>query len=366
MEPEVRHKPVRYYEVDLLRFLAALSVVLYHYTYRGYAADNYSPLPFLELGRFTKYGHLGVQLFFIVSGYVVLLSVQGKTLRQFFLSRITRLYPAFWAACTLTFLVKCIWGTTVADVHMSPLLQAGVKQYVFNMTMLHEFFGIAAIDGAYWSLTIEITFYFLIALLLGFKLMQHMNLCLTLWLAYTALPSAMHIGTPFSLLFFPSGAPYFAAGMLFYLIQQPQGRTWQRYALLLASYLLALRSVIGKINAEALWYHEAGSHAVGVGIVTLFFGVFLLIVFRKINLSRFTWLSWLGALTYPLYLVHSDIGFIAFHRLHHLFNKYVLLGGVLLAVFIMAYLIHVLVEKRFSKPLGVQVNKWLVRLDHTQ
>jgi peptidoglycan/LPS O-acetylase OafA/YrhL len=366
MEPEVRHKPVRYYEIDLLRFLAALAVVLYHYTYRGYAADNYSPIPFLELGRFTKYGHLGVELFFIVSGYVVLLSVQGKTLRQFFLSRITRLYPAFWAACTLTFLVKCIWGTTAADAAMSPLLQAGVKQYVYNMTMLHEFFGIGAIDGAYWSLTIEITFYFLIGLLISFKLMRHVDGCLALWLAYAALPSAVQNGTPFGLLFFPSGAPYFAAGMLFYLIQQPQGRTWLRYALLFASYLLAIRAVIGKTNALAARYHDVASHAVVVGIVTLFFGIFLLIVFRKINLGRFKWLSWLGALTYPLYLVHSDIGFIAFHRLGGTLNKYFLLGILLLTMLLLAYLMHVFVERQFSKLLGIEVNKWLVRMDQTQ
>lgn len=135
MEPEVRKAPVRFYEIDLLRFIAAISVVFFHYTYRGYAADNYSPIPFLEIGHFTRYGYLGVQLFFVVSGYVILLSVQGKTLRQFFLSRITRLYPAFWVAVTLTFLVKHFF----TDTTMPPVLHAGVGQYVFSMTMFQEF-----------------------------------------------------------------------------------------------------------------------------------------------------------------------------------------------------------------------------------
>ncbi len=70
MEPEPRQPPLRFYEIDLLRFLAALSVVLYHYTYRGYMADHYSPVPFVGIGRFTKYGYLGVELFFLISGYV--------------------------------------------------------------------------------------------------------------------------------------------------------------------------------------------------------------------------------------------------------------------------------------------------------
>ena len=58
MEPEVRQPPIRYYEIDLFRFLAVLRVVFYHYTFRGYAADSYSPLAFSRLGQLTRYGYL--------------------------------------------------------------------------------------------------------------------------------------------------------------------------------------------------------------------------------------------------------------------------------------------------------------------
>ena len=123
MEPEPHKASIRFYEIDLLRFLAALSVVFYHYTYRGFTQGNYSPLEFPEIGRVTRYGYLGVELFFIISGYAVLLSAQGKTVRQFFLSRITRLYPAFWVACTLTFTVKRLWGTHTEDVMWGGLIK---------------------------------------------------------------------------------------------------------------------------------------------------------------------------------------------------------------------------------------------------
>lgn len=95
MEPEVRHKPVRYYEIDLLRFIAAITVVLYHFTFAGYHFGGLSPVQYPGLEEVFKYGFLGVQLFFIISGYVVLMSAQGKTLKQFFTSRVTRLYPAY-------------------------------------------------------------------------------------------------------------------------------------------------------------------------------------------------------------------------------------------------------------------------------
>lgn len=363
MEPEPRKRPIRFYEIDLLRFLAALAVVVYHYTYRGYAEGHYSPLPFVELGQFTRYGYLGVELFFIISGYVVLLSAQGKTVRQFFVSRLTRLYPAFWGACTLTFVVERLWGTRPGELHMSPFLSATPVQYLFNLSMVPDLLGITAIDRSYWSLTVEITFYFLISLLIGYQLLRHVELFLLVWLAYAALPSVLHTHTPFAVLFFPSYAPYFVAGMLFYLLQQPQGQTRLRYVLLLAAYGLAIRAALGQTAELAAYYHDTFSRPVAAGVITAFFVLFYLIAFRKLNLSRFTWLAWPGALTYPLYLIHSDIGFIAFHRLHHHLPKYVLLPLALIVMVVTAYFIHVLIEKRLGNWLGQQANKWLTQLD---
>jgi len=365
MEPEVRKQPIRYYEIDLLRFLAALSVVFFHYTFRGYAADNYSPLAFPELGQVTRYGYLGVELFFIISGYVVLLSAQGKTVRQFVLSRITRLYPAFWVACTLTFVVARIWGPGPADTQMSPELHVGLGQYLYNMTMLQEFLGTPNVDGVYWTLTIEMTFYFLVSLLIAYRLMQHLDLCLALWLGYVLLPGVAHDNTPFATLLFPSFAPYFVAGMLFYLLQQPQGRTWRRYLLLAVAYLLAVHLARVQAGENGVSYHAPVSANVASGVVTLFFVVFYAITNRWISLSRFGWLAWLGTLTYPLYLLHSNIAFIAFHRLQQAVGKYWLLAGALASMLVAARLVHVFVEKRFSKLLGVQVQKWFARLDRS-
>ncbi|RZJ94309.1 MAG: acyltransferase [Hymenobacter sp.] len=363
MEPELQKKQIRFYEIDLLRFLAALTVVIFHYTYRGYAEGNYSPVAYPWLGQFTKYGFLGVELFFMISGYVVLLSAQGKTVRQFFLSRVTRLYPAFWAACTLTFLVKRIWGTGPADSYMSPNLWADVKQYVFSMTMLHSFFGLSPIDGAYWSLSVEIVFYFLISLLIGYKLLRHIDFFIASWLVYAALPSALHMGTPFAGLLLPDYAPYFAAGMLFYLLQQPAERTWQRVGLLGFAYLLALRCILGQIAAATTTYHDAFSAPVAGIAITGFFLLFGLITLRIINLSKWTWLAWPGALTYSLYLLHSDIGFIVFHRLGHAVNKHTLLVNLVAAMILVAYLLHIGIEKRFSKLFGKQVSAWLTYFD---
>lgn len=359
MEPEPRKSPIRFYEIDLLRFLAAMSVVVYHYTYRGYAEGNYSPIPFLALGHFTRYGYLGVELFFIISGYVVLLSAQGKTVRQFFLSRITRLYPAFWVACSLTFLVKRIWGVTTSDIGMSSLLHVTFGQYVYNMTMLQEFFNIFNLDSACWSLTIEITFYFLISLLIGYKLMDHIDWFILFWLVFAVLPDRFHAGSAFDTLLFPKYAPYFSAGMLFYLLQSPVGRTVKRWVLLLVSYLLAIKACKAQTLELAGFYHDDFSWKITSIFVTLFFVVVFLVSFRKINLSRFTGLAWLGALTYPLYLIHSDIAFILFHRIGGNINKYLLVIGTIILMLLIASIIHIFVEKRFSKPMGGYLERCL-------
>jgi len=74
----------RLYELDLLRFIAAISVLLYHYTFMGYAensiqGDYTSPIEYPMLAPFSQYTYLGVNLFFMISGFVILLSAHGMT-----------------------------------------------------------------------------------------------------------------------------------------------------------------------------------------------------------------------------------------------------------------------------------------------
>lgn len=364
MEPTPNKLPIRFYEIDLLRFMAAISVVLFHYTFMNESRPDYNPLAFPSFVPISKYGYLGVELFFIISGYVVLLSAQGKTVRQFFVSRLTRLYPAYWVACTLTFLVKIIWGAgTNSGLSMSNNLGAGLMQYLYNMTMLQHFLGVTDIDGPYWSLAVEITFYFLISLLMGYYLLRYVDWFLLLWLGYLALPKLPYNGTLFTELFFRGYASYFIAGMLFYLLQQPEGRTRFRYAMLGMAYLLAIKACIGQAKALPAIYHTYLDPIVTSVIITVFFIVFGLIASRIIDFGNHSWLKWLGALTYPLYLLHSDMAFIAFHHLKAGVNKYVLLGGAVTGMLLLAFLTFRFVEKPFGRYLGVHVNKSLAKLD---
>lgn len=96
-----------------------------------------------------------------------------------------------------------------------------------------------------------------------------------------------------------------------------------------------------------------------MALATGFFLLIGLVAFGKINFGAQTWLAKLGALTYPLYLLHGHIGYVVFHRLGHLFNKYVLLAGLLALMLLAAYLISTRIEKPFGRPLGQRVNRLL-------
>lgn len=366
MEPQLRPSPTRLYELDLLRFLAAAAVLLYHYTYRGFAADHLVPVSYPELNSVTRYGYLGVELFFIISGYVVLLSAYHKTVKQFVISRITRLYPAFWAACTLTFLVVRLLGHHYAptDPLFTPYLMVYPRQYLVNLTMLFDYFGYLGIDTAYWSLTYELTFYFLITLVIAYRLMERLLVVIAGWLAFTAVLyvlAGIDSHAPAAMLFIPKYSPYFAAGMLFYLWQHQLAPVRWVQGLLVVAWGLALVSARHELHNLNTLFHDPQAYSFGVVAVvtTGFFGVFALLVQRVLALPRASWLSLLGSLTYPLYLLHSNIGYVAYQRLAPVLNRWVLLALLTGAMLVLAYLVHVLVERRLSKPLG-NLAGWLL------
>ncbi|MBU6119527.1 acyltransferase family protein [Hymenobacter siberiensis] len=359
MEQEPHKAPLRYHEIDLMRFVAALSVVIYHYTFVGFHFNKQSPIQYEEIEGITQYGYMGVELFFIISGYVVLMSAYKKSVRQFFLSRVTRLYPAFWVSCTLTFLVVSWDYAHSGGAGLLHQLKVGTKLYAYNMTMLEEFFSYFPLDGSYWTLSYEIVFYFLISVLIGYGLMKRLDLFLALWLLCSALvgPGPGMKGGFFRL-FITDYSPFFAAGMVFYLLQRKLFTPWKLYALLVASYMLSLRCVRATASTYSKLFQVPFSFPIVAAVITVMFVLFALVAYRKINL-QYNWLSYLGALTYPLYLLHATIGFVLFRNLAGHTNKYLLLAAVILLMLALAYAIHVLIEKQFSKTLGYQVNKLL-------
>jgi peptidoglycan/LPS O-acetylase OafA/YrhL len=340
----------QYGVIDLLRFLAAVSVVLYHLTFRGYAADHLSPVAYPALAPFTKYGYLGVELFFIISGFLILMSAQGKTVKRFLSSRVSRLYPAFWVACTLTFLVVRLLGPRPGTLGWSHWIDASVKEYLANLTMMAPFFGQQLLDGPYWTLVYELKFYFIIILLLALGGLAEKRLLLLLW-GWLALSLILPEEGEFAMLLFPDYAPYFIAGMLFYLVAKngPAYRFLLPLSVAYGSSLLCSRQTMLHYRS---FYHQGFQLWVGYVTVTVFFVLFLLIALNRLRVKRGAAVIWLGALTYPLYLLHHNIGYVLLQRLAGHFSASTLLAGILLLTFLCAALLHLVVERPFARPLS--------------
>ncbi len=297
----------RYFELDLLRFVAAFAVLTFHFTFRGWALDQLSDSPFPRLGCVTRYGYLGVQLFFIISGFVILLTAQSGSMTRFVISRVVRLYPAYWFCVSLT--AACI--LLLSDERF----RVTFGQYAANLTMLHSFVGIRSVDTVYWSLVVELKFYFLVCVVLMVRLLPRTQVLLYLWLLLTIGLRLGILPAKLGFFFIPESSPYFIAGATFFLVRN-YGMSLGRATLLLLSGVLGVWFDAGQANDMSAQFGTTFSPVVTGIIIGGFFVMFLLF-----SLNRLTWLNcamWIemGALTYPLYLIHQVIGYMVVNRLH--------------------------------------------------
>jgi peptidoglycan/LPS O-acetylase OafA/YrhL len=335
-------------EIDLLRFLAALSVLFFHYTFRGFAADDMSVVPYLGFAPFSKYGYLGVNLFFMISGFVILMSVGDGNLKKFILSRVIRLYPAFWIACTLTFVITLYMG----DKHF----HATLMQYLENLTLISGFVGVEPMDGVYWTLLVEIRFYILIGIFLLIYDIKDVEIFLIFWLFLSVLmvffPTKI-----LSQIFITNHSSYFIAGAIYFLIYK-NGLNLQRVSMLMISLAIAIFvSHTQTIPTDIQHYHVAFNPMVTSAIISSFFVIMLLVSLKSSGIfSKISYIT-LGSLTYPLYLIHQNIGFMIFNYGAKIFEPHTLLIMVISSMLLLAFIVYLfekVIANYLKRVLGVK------------
>jgi peptidoglycan/LPS O-acetylase OafA/YrhL len=342
----MRTRSDRLYDIDGLRLLAALCVVLFHYTFSGWAGGT-SPVAFAAESSWSKYGYLGVDLFFMVSGFVVLMSAWGRSPRSFLVSRAVRLYPAYWVGIAITAVVTVTLG--------QGLFQVSLPQVLANLTMFQAAPDIANVDVVYWTLWVELRFY-LVILLFTWIGMTRGRLMAGLW-GWLGLTFAVEAGVlpGFADLIVQSEfSHYFIAGMALFMLYR-FGLTPQIALLVPACLGNAVFRAIGYADAVGERYAVSYSHAVITALVVVIFLVMTLVALRVTQRLARPWLVTAGALTYPLYLVHAHVGFVVFNRVGAAVDKYVLLFGLILVMLGVAYLVHRFVER----PLAPRIKRLL-------
>lgn len=269
-------------ELDGLRGIAALMVVFYHLINRfneKFEINDFFP----DFFRFD-YGHYGVQLFFMISGFVIFMSIKrGNELQSplvFAKKRFIRLYPTFWISMIITYLFVLFIGPHE--------LKVTIKDFIINFTMLPKLFNAQSVDGVYWTLTVEMFFYVVVLFLLLTKFINRY-----LFLCY------LYLLIGFVLFFVLKIFTYYLHGVLFVM-----GINF--FFLWKSEKKFEIKNNTPIFLGLLLFYLSGDSELfVVVSIIVL---LFYLLIYGKLKILSSKVFIFFGSISYSLYLIHQNIG----------------------------------------------------------
>jgi peptidoglycan/LPS O-acetylase OafA/YrhL len=323
-------------ELDGLRAVAALSVVFYHYFSRW---DDVLPYG-SAVQPAARFGALGVNLFFIISGFVIFMSLERCASASVFAKRrALRLLPAMLVCSVITFIAMRLIDTPFANIRREPL-SGFLPSWTFTPPQIWKMFVPVGgwMDGVYWTLYIEMKFYIIAAALYFFKghrffRVGFLALLVLGTIASRAFASHPSIGLLIEHGLFPVYLPFFCAGMALYEIHERR-RGAVSSGMLTLSILLAIAAMPDVISGA---------------IAGTFFAIFFVVIFRR------AWVAWLshpalaavGVASYPLYLVHQNVGVAVMSMVSPQVMRswfYLVVVGTIAALVLLSLAIHSWVE----------------------
>ncbi|HVD98461.1 MAG TPA: acyltransferase [Cytophagaceae bacterium] len=315
--------------LDYGRFFAALFVLLQHYFYNGIHNGKITSITYTPFfSNFFKLGYAGVSFFFIISGYVIFYSSLNKSASEFVKSRFLRLYPAYWMSILFSSVFLFLWSQGTS-------MSVSFFQFVVNLTMLQEFFGVKNIDGVYWTLFLELKFYIAVAIILFFAGSKKLILFFKCW---PVLILVFHI-LNFEKSIFHMQFAFFSFGTLIAIYRNDK-RLSSLLPLLVACILCFMQ-----INVKATTPFES---YILYGCMFVFVIFFTSLNFESVRNIKLFKSELLGALTYPLYLIHAHFGYAFLSKFATDNNKWILYPVLILIVLTVAYTIHLFIEKKLK------------------
>lgn len=327
--------------LDYIRGIACILIVLYHYTQRYFEL-------FQDSNNWTfrlSWGYMAVSTLFMLAGYLSVIKDESNTKLQGYIKhKAFRLFPAYWASIPITFIVTYFW---------LPSRRVSVFAAIFNFTMLESFVGIALVDGAYWTLANELVFYAFIALVV--VLLKKRNKLPFFCLAWIVVLIIFHFVEADSLLFDAIGkiiakkyGHMFVAGVsLKYVLQKNE-----RYRII-AGLSLILSIAYQKLTFgwEYTLFYSISLLIVGVGVLLNYNGI---VPNKKIRIILYP-LEFIAGISYPLYLLHQNIGYAVIENLRPVITEteWIIIIPIFIVILV-AYIIHRYIEVPVAK-------KYLVR-----
>jgi peptidoglycan/LPS O-acetylase OafA/YrhL len=291
-------------EIDFLRFIAILLVVVFHFTYLRRTLLPYGNLT--DIPPFNI-GWVGVQLFFIISGFVVAHTLtRAQNAKQFILKRITRIYPSLFLILPIVFFCQRFIPSSIFKEESTVFNLIGsmtlIPPTLLNQLGLTEFDWLTLV---LWTLKVEMQFYFLCYLLFRlFKFEKLLRFILTLSISVgliLMLFSRIDSSHTKLLVIFLQGMglnhlPWFVIGMLFY--QKKVFVVKNNYKIIIVTFIAIGLSIKNQIKIDQLFLLLA--------VVLFYITVFWTRNSKVVKLRIF---QALGFSSYEMYLIHQGVGF---------------------------------------------------------
>ncbi|MEO7326373.1 MAG: acyltransferase [Dokdonella sp.] len=290
--------------IDALRALAALLVVWRHVADFFVQADpsgNAGGHWMQVVADKADVGHIGVIVFFLISGYVIPFSIHAgrrAAVGSFLIKRFFRIFPAYWLSIPLGALTGFwIWKQPFS-----------AQDFLINLTLLQSLFGARAAEGLYWTLLAEWAFYALcVALLLSGSLANMRRVCLlsvALLSAYVLQLAAKRVGMPVANANIGIACFYLSVmlcGTLYRTCVVEESSDDAKLFLASVYGLFAAHLVI--LPAAGWWLAGFGNSpwiSSGVGFAVFIIGTRWLRVSTRLT-------DWLGQISYSIYLFHPVV-----------------------------------------------------------
>ncbi|MBS0656726.1 MAG: acyltransferase [Verrucomicrobia bacterium] len=277
--------------IDALRGLAACAVAMFHFNELPYVG----PLPdWLGVWKaFWKFGHAGVPVFFVLSGYCIgIAALRAPAPGDFLTRRARRIFPAYWASVALIVALILV-RRAVAGVNDVTALPRSLAEWLATLALVTApVTKVQPINWVYWSLSFELAFYVLVALALCFRASWRIPALVGISLLATVLA-----------LWFPAGS-----GPLFFL------PLWPLFALGLVALFLPARpgaalTIFGSCVGFFTLAAARGEDPLHWAVALLTLG--LLIFFRTWPQPVPAGLRLVGECSYSIYLLHVPVACFA-------------------------------------------------------
>ncbi len=345
--------PPYLYGMDLFRFFTACLIALTHFAWYGPRAGIIPDL--LQLGAGWEYIQYSLQVFFMISGFLIFYAGKGRTAIQYGIARVVRLWPSLLICASITYTIALL----------DPEIPRSFQWWINAVTIVPLMFGGLGPDWSYWTMTVELQCYGLVFLLLiFFDLEKRLLSVISIWLGLSlALELAGHHNT-IPLISLGGFSGCFIIGALLYAVWS--GRKERLILLALAPFAWALASLqIYDQQVLAAASRNVENHPwlpwVITPICTALFAACTWCTDYLPKFLRGATVRFLGAVAYPYYLVHQFLGYAVIHATADIewLSPIAVLAGTQLFTLAVASLIVAYWEPGL-KPYVKATMKWLV------